>query len=199
MQSLLHFIRSGGVMMIPIFLASLVAVALIIEHTWTIKRAKKHLNWLWQFPEKRDQLLLKKPNDVITQYLTEQEEEGLSEAEDKRRLAGQLILVQERRISWLSTIAAIAPLLGLTGTVFGMINIFFTIAGNPPANPLADLSRGISEALVATAGGLIVAIIAAIGNHALMNSNDDLAMDLEAWINEHEAKAGGKSLAHQAQ
>lgn len=199
MQSLLQFLRSGGVMMIPIFLASLVAVALIIEHAWTINRAKKHLNWLWKFPEKRDQLLLKKPNDVVTQYLIEQEEEQITAIEDKRHLAGQLLLVQERRISWLATIAAIAPLLGLTGTVFGMINIFFTIAGAPPANPLADLSRGISEALVATAGGLIVAIVAAIGNHALMNSNDDLAMDLEAWINENEAKAGGKSLAHQAQ
>jgi biopolymer transport protein ExbB len=198
MTNLLHFIRSGGVMMLPIFIASLVAVALLIEHTWTLNRAKKHLNWLWQFPEKRDQLLLKKPNDVVTQYLTESEEEGLEAIDEKKHLAGQLILCQERRISWLATIAAIAPLLGLTGTVFGMINIFFTIAGNPPANPLADLSRGISEALVATAGGLLVAIIAAIGNHYLMNSNDDLAMDLEAWINEHESKTGGKPLAHQA-
>jgi biopolymer transport protein ExbB len=198
MTNLLHFIQSGGVMMLPIAIASLVAVALLIEHAWAIHRAKKHLNWLWQFPEKRDQLLLKKPNDVVTQYLTELEEEGIESIEQKKHLAGQLILTQERRISWLATIAAIAPLLGLTGTVFGMINIFFTIAGNPPANPLADLSRGISEALVATAGGLLVAIVAAIGNHFLMNNNDDLAMDLEAWINEHEAKAGGKTLAHQA-
>ncbi|MNS52753.1 Biopolymer transport protein ExbB [compost metagenome] len=198
MTNLLHFIQSGGVMMLPIAIASLVAVALLIEHAWAIQRAKKHLNWLWQFPEKRDQLLLKKPNDVVTQYLTELEEEGIEAVDQKKHLAGQLILTQERRISWLATIAAIAPLLGLTGTVFGMINIFFTIAGNPPANPLADLSRGISEALVATAGGLLVAIVAAIGNHFLMNNNDDLAMDLEAWINEHEAKAGGKTLAHQA-
>lgn len=199
MMDFISLIRAGGWFMVPIFIASLVTLALLIEHAWTIGRAKKHLSWLWQFPEKRDQLLLKKPNDVVLQYLTEVEETSLETPEEKRHLAGQLLLTQERRISWLGTIAAIAPLLGLLGTVSGMINIFFTIAGNPPANPLADLSHGISEALVATAGGLIVAIIAALGQHFLMNNNDDLAMDLEAWLKENDdAKTGGKALAHQA-
>lgn len=198
MLNLVNLIRSGGWMMVPIIIASLVTVALLIEHAWTIGRAKKHLNWLWQFPEKRDTLLLKKPNDVVVQYLIEAEEEKLETIEEKTHLAGQLLLVQERRISWLGTIAAIAPLLGLLGTVSGMIYIFFTISAAPPQNPLAELSKGISEALVATGGGLLVAIIAALGQHFLMNSNDDLAMDLEAWLKEHEPKTGGKPLAHQA-
>ena len=198
MLNLFNFLRSGGWMMIPILIASLVTVALIIEHTWTLGRAKKHLSFLWQYPEKRDQLLLKKPNDLITQYVTEAEEEGLTTADEKRHLASQLVLVQERRISWLGTIAAIAPLLGLLGTVSGMINIFFRIASAPPQNPLMDLSHGISEALIATAGGLVVAIVAAVGQHFLMNSNDDLAMDLEAWLKEFESQPGGKPLAHQA-
>lgn len=200
MIDLVNLIRAGGWFMLPILIASLITVALIIEHAWTISRGKKHLNWLWQFPEKRDTLLLKKPNDVVVQYLLEAEEERLTSLDEKRHLAGQLLLAQERRIAWLGTIAAIAPLLGLLGTVSGMITIFFTIAGAPPQNPLAELSSGISEALVATAGGLIVAIIAALANHFLMNSNDDLAMDLEAWLKEHDndANAGGKPLAHQA-
>lgn len=196
-MNFINLILAGGWMMIPIFLASLVTIALIIDYSWTVSRAKKNLSWLWQFPEKRDQLLLKKPTDVVVQYLVEAEEEQLATLEERQHLAGQLVLSQERRISWLGTIAAIAPLLGLLGTVSGMIAIFFRIASAAPQNPLADLSHGISEALVATAGGLVVAIVAALGNHFLMNANDDLAMDLEAWLKEHEAK-GGKSLAHQA-
>jgi len=198
-MNFINLLRAGGWMMLPILIASLVAVALIIEHAWTLSRGKKHLNFLWQYPEKRDTLLLKKPSDVIVQFLTESEEERLVTLDEKRHLAGQLFLTQERRISWLGTIAAIAPLLGLLGTVSGMINIFFRIASAPPQNPLADLSHGISEALVATAGGLVVAIVAAIGQHFLMNGNDDMAMDMEAWLKESEnAAAGGKPLAHQA-
>jgi biopolymer transport protein ExbB/TolQ len=53
---------------------------------------------------------------------------------------------------------------------------------------------------VATAGGLVVAIVAALDHHFLMNSNDDLAMDLEAWLKEHAntPAPGGTPLAHQA-
>jgi biopolymer transport protein ExbB len=197
-MNLFEMIRAGGLMMVPILIASLVTVALVIEHTWTVLKAKKHLNWLWQYPDKRDQLLLKKPNDVIVQYLTEAEEERLKTLDEKKHLAGQLLLAQERRISWLGTIAAIAPLLGLLGTVGGMIQIFFRISAAPPQNPLGDLSHGISEALIATFGGLVVAILAAIAQHFLLNANDDMAMDLEAWLNENEPKTGGMPLAHQA-
>lgn len=200
-MNLLNLIRAGGWTMVPLLLASLVTVALIIEHAWALARAKKHLSWLWQFPEKKDQLLLKKPNDVITQYLAEVEEARISRLDEKVHLAGQLVLAQERRISWLATIAAIAPLLGLIGTVSGMIIIFYQISAAPPSNPLQELSKGISEALVATAGGLIVAIVAAIANHFLTNSNDDLAMDMEAWLKDSETPAapGGKPVAHPAQ
>lgn len=199
-MNLINLIRAGGWTMVPILIASLVTVALIIEHAWSLARAKRHLGWLWQFPEKKDQLLLKKPNDVVTQYLAEVEEGQLTKLDDKTHLASQLLLAQERRISWLGTIAAIAPLLGLIGTVSGMIIIFFQISAAPPQNPLADLSRGISEALVATAGGLVVAIVAAISHHFLLNGNDDLAMDMEAWLKDTEtaSQPGGMPLAHQA-
>jgi biopolymer transport protein ExbB len=199
-MTLINLIRAGGWTMVPILLASLVTVALVIEHAWSLARAKKNLYWLWQFPDKKDQLLLKKPSDLITRFFVELEEGHVTSLPDKVQLAGQMVLEQERRISWLGTIASIAPLLGLIGTVSGMIIIFFQISAAPPANPLAELSRGISEALVATAGGLIVAIAAALSHHFLMNSNDDLAMDLEAWLKEHANTpvAGGTPLAHQA-
>jgi biopolymer transport protein ExbB len=198
MINLINLIRAGGWMMLPILIASLVSVALIIEHAWTLSRGRKRLNFLWDHPEKRDTLLVEKGNDVISQYLAEAEEQRLATFAEKEHLAGQLFLTQERRIAWLGTIAAIAPLLGLLGTVSGMIQIFFRIAAAPPQNPLADLSHGISEALVSTAGGLVVAILAALGQHFLMNANDDMAMDMEAWLKENDSAPGGKPLAHQA-
>ena len=199
-MTLLNLLRAGGWTMVPILIASFVTVALIIDHAWSLSRAKKHLYWLWQFPDKKDQLLLKKPNDLILQFLAEVEEGQIRELADKTHVAGQLVLSQERRISWLGTIASIAPLLGLIGTVSGMILIFFQISAAPPANPMAELSRGISEALIATAGGLVVAIVAALSHHWLQNSNDELAVDLEAWLKETHAAAlaapGGMPLAH---
>lgn len=199
-MNLLNLIRAGGWTMVPLLIASLVTVALIIEHAWSLARAKRNLALLEDNPTNKDRMLLNKPSDVVTLYLVEAEDARLTKLEDKTHLAGQLLLAQERRISWLATIAAIAPLLGLIGTVSGMIIIFYQISAAPPQNPLAELSKGISEALVATAGGLIVAIVAALANHFLVNSNDDLAMDMETWLRDGDAAAaGGKPLAHQAQ
>jgi biopolymer transport protein ExbB len=178
----LQFFARGGWMMIPILAASLVTVALIIEHTMILNRAKKNLTFLWAHPLKSDQLLTRAAKDPVVLYLNEVAEEQLQSTTEKLDLAEQIIATQERRISWLGTIASIAPLLGLLGTVSGMINIFFRIAGAPPQNPLQDLSHGISEAMIATGGGLIVAIVAALAQHVLMNTNDDISLDLAAWI-----------------
>ena len=60
MMNLITLIRAGGWMMLPILIASLVAVALIIEHAWTLSRGRKRLNFLWDHPEKRDSLLVEK-------------------------------------------------------------------------------------------------------------------------------------------
>lgn len=199
-MNVLNLITSGGWMMVPIALASVVTLALILDHAWTHSRAKKHLAWLWTYPEKRDQLLTKKPTDPILHFLHEAEDAKPATLDATIELAADVLDLQERRISWLGTLAAIAPLLGLLGTVSGMIAIFFRIAGAPPANPLADLSHGISEALVATAGGLVVAIAAALGQHGLRNANDDLGMDLTAWLKRNQARAGdgGKTVAYPA-
>ena len=80
----------------------------------------------------------------------------------------------EKGLSWLGLIATIAPLLGLTGTVTGMIKAFMVIASSTNVNP-SMLAGGIWEALITTAAGLLVAIPIHIGHHYLEKQVDDIA------------------------
>ncbi|GGL67557.1 hypothetical protein GCM10010840_01970 [Deinococcus aerolatus] len=100
-------------------------------------------------------------------------------AEDARLYAG---------LSALGTAAQIAPLLGLLGTVIGMVRSFLVFSSTTAPTP-AQLATGISEALVNTAGGLIVAIIAYVARNALKARADRIAVaaervreDLPGWL-----------------
>jgi biopolymer transport protein ExbB/TolQ len=90
----------------------------------------------------------------------------------------------ERRTSILSIVASIAPMVGLLGTVFGMIKIFNQVSVQKPTNPLEALSGGISEALFATAGGLIVAIVTGFFHHFLTMSLDSIDDKIFALLDE---------------
>jgi len=84
----------------------------------------------------------------------------------------------ERYLNPLGTIAAISPLLGLLGTVVGMVNVFEAITSQGVGNP-AVLAGGISEALITTAAGLIVAIPALIGYRYLRGRVEGLVVRME--------------------
>ncbi|WP_041231750.1 MotA/TolQ/ExbB proton channel family protein [Deinococcus peraridilitoris] len=113
----------------------------------------------------------------------------------------EAMLLEDQRLynglSTLGTIAQIAPLLGLLGTVFGMVRSFlvFSSAANPTP---AQLSTGISEALINTAGGLVVAIIAYFARNALRSRADRIALHAErarevlpAWLTEMRLRQQG--------
>jgi biopolymer transport protein ExbB len=84
----------------------------------------------------------------------------------------------ERYLTWLSTIASVAPLLGLLGTVMGMIKVFNVISTQGPGNPNA-LAGGISEALLTTAAGLTVAIPSFVLYNYFVNKADKLIIEIE--------------------
>jgi biopolymer transport protein ExbB len=84
----------------------------------------------------------------------------------------------ERYLDTLATVAAISPLLGLLGTVFGMIKVFAAITTHGVGNPTV-LAGGIAEALITTAAGLAVAIPALIGYRYYRNRVDTLVVDME--------------------
>jgi biopolymer transport protein ExbB len=84
----------------------------------------------------------------------------------------------ERYLDTLGTVAAISPLLGLLGTVIGMVKVFTAITTHGVGNPTV-LAGGIAEALITTAAGLTVAIPALIGFRYFRNRIDTLVVDME--------------------
>ena len=90
----------------------------------------------------------------------------------------QEVRVLEKNLAILGTIVSIAPLLGLLGTVTGMIRAFYTIALRGVGEPTA-LASGISEALLTTAAGLTVAIPSQLFYNYFINKVDSLTLDME--------------------
>jgi len=165
----LEIIIAGGWMMVPILLASTFAVAIIIERFWTLRKGNVTPEGLgatvedWAARQKLDQrhidqLRAESPlGRVYAAALNNRtrSRELIKEAvEDTGR---HVVHDLERFLNTLGTIAGISPLLGLLGTVIGMIKVFsaIMISGVGDANVLAG---GISEALITTAAGLTVAI-----------------------------------------
>jgi biopolymer transport protein ExbB len=165
----LEIILAGGWLMAPILLCSTLAVAIIIERFWTLRKGKVIPEGLsatvedWAARHELDkrhlsQLRTESPLGRIYAAALlnrKRSREVIKEAvEDTGR---HVVHDLERFLNTLGTIAGISPLLGLLGTVIGMIKVFsaIMISGVGDANVLAG---GISEALITTAAGLTVAI-----------------------------------------
>jgi biopolymer transport protein ExbB len=176
--------------MAPIVLASIVAAAIFLERLWTLqaKRVVPHelTEKVWRWVES-DQLQDKhivalEQNSPLGKILAA----GLANRNRERGIVKEAIedtgrhVVHEleRFINALGTIASISPLLGLLGTVSGMIRTFNDITDQGVGNPQV-LAGGISEALVSTAAGLVVAIPAVIGYRFLRSRVESLVVQME--------------------
>lgn len=161
--------RAGGWLMWPILACSVVAMAIILERLWSLRRRRvmppglMAQVWQWQ----RDQGLTPERIQALAQGspLGRLLSAGLINRNHSREVmkeaindVGRQVVAQlERYLNTLGTIASVSPLLGLLGTVFGMIDIFTVIIDAGVGNP-GVLAGGISEALLTTAAGLTVAI-----------------------------------------
>jgi biopolymer transport protein ExbB len=165
----LEIIIAGGWLMAPILLCSTLAVAIIIERFWTLRRRRVMPAELsttvedWAARHELDQRhiqQLRESSPLGRIYAAALDNRRRSREVIKEALedSGRHVVHElERFLNTLGTIAGISPLLGLLGTVIGMIEVFSTImvAGVGDANVLAG---GISKALITTAAGLTVAI-----------------------------------------
>jgi biopolymer transport protein ExbB len=185
-----EIVKSGGIVMVPIILSSVIAAAIILERLWTLQRErvlpKELTEKVWrlvethQFQEKHIAAL--QQNSPLGKVLAA----GLANRHRAREIMREAIedtgrhVVHEleRFLNALGTIASISPLMGLLGTVFGMIRTFSAITIQGIGNP-AVLAGGISEALITTAAGLTVAIPAVIGYRHLRGRVDSLVVEME--------------------
>lgn len=171
-MSFFEILSQGGLLMIPLFILSVLAIYVISERWRTLENSKMDIN---QMLNNIETLLKSGSQNRAIQYCEEFDKplarilksgirklgRPILDIENTIKNAGKKeIFNLEKRMNWLATIAGVAPLIGFTGTVTGMIRAFMDIQslqGN--VNP-SVLAGGIWEALITTATGLIVGIIA---------------------------------------
>jgi biopolymer transport protein ExbB len=191
---MLEIVQAGGWMMWPIIACSVIAVAIVLERLWTLQERRvlpsSVANHVWELVQ-QNQLDVQQIQQVhqsapIGQVFAA----GLAYRHASRDVLKEVVedtgrhVVHdlERYLSPLGTIAAISPLLGLLGTVSGMIRSFTAITAEGVGNPTV-LAGGISEALVTTAAGLTVAIPALIAYRHLRGRVDGLVVKIEKESN----------------
>lgn len=176
--------------MLPIILCSVVAIAIVIERFWSLSAARitpKYVLaqvWTWLKNDQLDssklrELRLSSPlGQILAAGLLSSRYGRVAMIDSIEQTAAQVVHELERYLNTLGTIAAITPLLGLLGTVVGMIRVFSEIMlqGTGNANALAG---GISEALITTAAGLTVAIPTYMFHRFFMRKVDSLVLGLE--------------------
>lgn len=210
-------VEKGGFVMYPLALISILTLILVFFYFLTIRRnsvvSDRFMSAAEALIRKRDYLGLvaqchrenksisrvaEKALDFMTQNsgVSFKEVREVAEAEGSRQ-AG--ILTQ--RISYLSDIGAIAPMIGLLGTVIGMIKSFYQIsAGNFEGVQQMSLAGGVSEALITTASGLVIGIVALIFYSVFRGRVQKYIAELEAasthlmaLLSAQYNKAGGKT------
>jgi biopolymer transport protein ExbB len=185
----LEFIDKGGALMIPIALASVVGLTIFFERWWATRsqtavprglfRALSSLIEDGEFAQAR--ALAKDQDSALARIVAVAlRHRGRSRSHLKETLeetVEQELANLERRTTALSVVATITPLLGLLGTVTGMIKVFRDVAGHVDPD-ISILAGGIWEALITTAAGLTVAIPAFALHRTLLSRIDHIASEL---------------------
>ena len=184
----------GGIIMYPLLLSSIVALAVIIERLWFLRRKKilvpEIINVLDKINSTAELNIVssiceKMPGPfarIIRLCLDNQDlppDELRALVEDEGR---QEVRILERGLVTLETVAAVAPLMGLLGTVIGMIKVF-NIIQTLGVGQAKALSGGISEALITTATGLVVGILALIAYNYFRHRSEAFILDIEKYSN----------------
>ena len=180
-MSIIDLILKGGLLMIPISLCSIFAVGIIVESVIHFRKAQGNVNTLKEKLEpliignkiSEGRLLCEESGGIISDIyrvaLQELQKESdmtqpvEDEIEVTRRIIDEELQVSilpalEKHLNALDTLARGTPLMGLLGTILGMIKVFFTIGIGQSVPDPSVLAKGIGLALITTAAGLIVAI-----------------------------------------
>jgi len=186
----LELIKAGGILMWPIMLCSVIALAIIAERFWSLQTKRispKNLVaqvWQWQKSgelnaQKIQQLRTGSPlGRILAAGLVNRNYDRSIMKESIEEVGRHVVHDLGKFLTTLGTIASIAPLLGLLGTVIGMIQVFTVITTVGLGDP-AVLAEGISVALITTAAGLTVAIPALMFHRYFQGKIDELVVNME--------------------
>ncbi len=187
---MIEFFQAGGWLMFPIILSSILAMAIIMERSLSLR--------IGQIVPKSDierARKLAKTGNLTPGVIADIRESslvgrvlaaGLESSSLPRHImkenveeAGRhAVHEMERYMTALGTISAVTPLMGLLGTVLGMIQVFSVITEVGVGNP-TDLAGGISQALITTAAGITVAIISMVFHRYFKAKIDDYIVTME--------------------
>jgi len=186
----LELLQAGGWLMLPIIACSIIALAIVMERLWTLRRKRiipdqlvtRIWQWHRQYMLTEERIAQVRKGSPLGRMLAAglvnrgHSREVMKEAiHDTGR---QVVAEMERYLNTLGTIASVTPLLGLLGTVIGMIDVFTVIMDAGVGNP-GILAGGISKALITTAAGLSVAIPSLMFHRYLNSKVGELTIGME--------------------
>jgi len=189
-SSFLEFVRKGGFFIYPIILCSVVGLAIFIQKIWILRPTKiipeQFMRLLYELISQGkfgDARVLSRANGSpiarIASTALEYHDRPKDELKEKIEESGRKEASElSRYIEGLGAISNVSTLLGLLGTISGMIKIFRVIAEQPIVNP-PSLAGGISEALYTTAFGLLVAIPAFIAYKYTSGKAGEITAEME--------------------
>ena len=215
---MLEILIAGGWPMVPILLCSAVALAIILERFWSLRRktvvppdlGEQVLVWARTRkldPGHIEALRTNSPlGEILASALLVRNKPREIIKERVEDVGRHVVHRLERFLNTLGTIALISPLLGLLGTVFGLIKMFFAVMVSGVGDPL-KMAGGIGEALVCTATGLCVAIPAyffhryfrgRVADYVVDMERDTIELIDELSSQEHLPDAGGSVSVYEA-
>ncbi|AOU98019.1 biopolymer transporter ExbB [Acidihalobacter yilgarnensis] len=185
-----EIVKAGGWVMAPIIGASILALAIILERFWSLRRSQIMPMGLLdavvdelrrnELPAERIQAIAAGSplGRILAVGLANRRQSHELIKERIEETGRQVVHELERFLNTLGTIATISPLMGLLGTVFGMIQVFGVITSVGVGNPHI-LAGGIAKALITTAAGLLVAIPAHVFYRYFRGYVDALTVEME--------------------
>lgn len=191
-KSLLHTVKTGGVFMWPLLVIPVIAMLLFFQKLRVVflsrsggqKNYELALEKLATQPDEAIKLCKQFPRNSILQIILAVSNNRDKDREAAEKAVKEVLLNQvpklERHLTTLSVLAAAAPLLGLLGTVSGLIAMFQVITQHGVNDPKL-LAGGIGEALIATETGLLIAIPTLLGHNFLANRVDRVITDMEFY------------------
>lgn len=187
---MLELMKAGGLLMWPLLACSILSMAIIAERFWSLQTKRitppNLVAQVWQWAktgnitvERIQELRLGSPlGRLLAAGLVNYQHDRVVMKESIEEVGRQVVHELERFLNTLGTIASISPLLGLLGTVFGMIQVFSVISVHGIGDA-SILSGGISQALYTTAAGLSIAIPTLLFYRYFTGRVDELVITME--------------------